>query len=192
MEYVQNSLVSAASDISLMLAATGYKPPHFDHQEEAASGPSVREHLRHCRRVWRQAHEALLRSSLFSLQQANKPCIPTPHYRPGQRVSLSLKADWVEGRKLAPRFVGPFEVECLVNPAAVRLKLLALIKVRHTFMGHGSGTPADTIWRILEAVGVEAGCTAQESAFGSLNQGTKVDVLTHWQPAEPLGTDDLF
>lgn len=36
-------------------------------------------------------------------------------------------------RKLAPCFVGPFEVERIINPVAVRLKLPALMNVHPTF-----------------------------------------------------------
>lgn len=36
-------------------------------------------------------------------------------------------------RKLAPRYVSPFEIELVVNPVMVRLKLPALMKVRLTF-----------------------------------------------------------
>ncbi|TWW62381.1 hypothetical protein D4764_04G0010280 [Takifugu flavidus] len=39
----------------------------------------------------------------------------------------------VESRKLAPHFVGPFEVDRMVNPAAVRLKLPPALRIHPTF-----------------------------------------------------------
>lgn len=39
----------------------------------------------------------------------------------------------VRSHKLAPRFVGPFEVDRVINPAAVRLKLPASLPVHPTF-----------------------------------------------------------
>lgn len=60
---------------------------------------------------------------------------PAPRFRPMQRVWLSAKdlPLQVERRKLAPRFVGPFEVEQMINPMTVRLKLPPTIKVHPTF-----------------------------------------------------------
>lgn len=40
----------------------------------------------------------------------------------------------VESRKLASRCVGPLEVEHMVNPAAVRLKLPASLRIHPTFL----------------------------------------------------------
>lgn len=130
-----NSLVSTATGVSPFLAATGFQTPLFSYQEEEAAVPSVRAHLRRCQRVWRQERSFLLHSSLRSQSQANRRRAPTPHYRPGQRVWLSAKdlPLQVECRKLAPQFVGPFEVERMVNPTAVRLRLPASMRVHPTF-----------------------------------------------------------
>ena len=92
-------------------------------------------HMRRCRRTWRRARSALLRATNRSQHQANRRRTPAPQYTPGQRVWLWSKdlPSKVDSRKLAPRFVGPFEIESLVNPCAVRLKLPSSLRVHPTF-----------------------------------------------------------
>lgn len=93
--------------------------------------PSVQAHLCHCRGVWRQVRAALFRSSLQTQQRANRRHFPAPRYHPGRRVWLSSKdlPLQVDCRKLTQQFVGPFEVEQIVNPDAVQLRLPASMKV---------------------------------------------------------------
>ena len=62
-EYAHNSLPSAATGMSPFECSLGYLPPLFPAQEEDISVPSVQHHLRRCRRVWKDARAALLRSA---------------------------------------------------------------------------------------------------------------------------------
>ncbi|TWW73500.1 hypothetical protein D4764_15G0008940 [Takifugu flavidus] len=117
-EYAHNSLVSASTGLSPFMASLGYQPPLFEG------------------RVWRQVRSTLLRTSRRSQLQANQHRTPAPSYQPGQKVWLSTKdlPLQVESRKLAPRFVGPFEVDRMVNPAAARLKLPPALRIHPTFL----------------------------------------------------------
>lgn len=58
-------------------------------------------------------------------QQADRRHSPAPDYALGQRVWLWAKdlPLRVESKKLAPRFVGLFEVEEVINSVSVWLKL---------------------------------------------------------------------
>lgn len=84
-------------------------------------------------RVWRKVCIALLRSSLLAQRQPTGagPQLPltSPYRGCGSCPRLSTRG----GVKLAPRFIGPFEVDRMINAVAFRLRLPASLKVRPTF-----------------------------------------------------------
>ncbi|XP_061741963.1 uncharacterized protein LOC133542122 [Nerophis ophidion] len=89
-------------------------------------------HIKKCRQIWKTARAALLRASERMCRSANRRRIPAPSYTPGQQVLLRAKDLHLQvpSRKLAPRFVGPYTVEAIINPASVRLSLPPSVK-RH-------------------------------------------------------------
>ncbi|XP_040901651.1 uncharacterized protein LOC121186853 [Toxotes jaculatrix] len=97
--------------------------------------PSIQHHLGRCRKVWRETRAALLRTQERNQRIADRHRISAPEYVPGQKVWLSAKNITLktESKKLAPRFIGPFEIDRLVNPVTVRLKLPQSMKVHPTF-----------------------------------------------------------
>lgn len=134
-EYAHNSLISSATGMSPFMICLGYQPPLFPEQEEDVAVPSVQAHLRRCRSVWRTARAALLRTATRNQEMADRHRRRAPSYQPGQKVWLSSRdlPIQVESRKLAPKYVGPFVIDRIINPSVVRLKLPASLKVHPSF-----------------------------------------------------------
>ncbi|KAL2088012.1 hypothetical protein ACEWY4_016840 [Coilia grayii] len=134
-EYAHNTLTCSATRMSPFQCVYGYQPPLFPSQEGEASCPSALANARHCRRTWARARAALRRAVAAYSAGANRRRTPAPEYRVGQHVWLSARdlPIRVESRKLAARFLGPFMIERIISPTAVRLRLPTTMRVHPTF-----------------------------------------------------------
>uniref|UniRef100_A0AAQ4Q6V0 Gypsy retrotransposon integrase-like protein 1 n=1 Tax=Gasterosteus aculeatus aculeatus TaxID=481459 RepID=A0AAQ4Q6V0_GASAC len=134
-EFAHNSLPTSATGMSPFQCVFGYQPPFFPESESEVSVPSAHALVRRCRRIWAAARQTLIRQGDRVKRAADRRRRPAPVYQPGQRVWLAAKELplQVESRKLAPRFVGPFPVSRVINPAAVRLRLPRSLRVHPTF-----------------------------------------------------------
>ena len=97
--------------------------------------PSVRALLHRCRHVWKAARHSMLSNQERVQRAANRRRVPAPAYRLGQKVWLLAKDLPLPtlSRKLAPRYVGPYTVERVINPSALRLQLPSSLKVHTLF-----------------------------------------------------------
>ncbi|XP_061786544.1 uncharacterized protein [Nerophis lumbriciformis] len=113
----------------------GYQPPLFPENELEVSVPSAHAMVKRCRRIWAAARQVLNKQGDRMKRAADRKRRPAPAYQPGQKVWLSAKdlRLKVPSKKLAPRFVGPFPINKLVGPAAVRLRLPRSLRVHPTF-----------------------------------------------------------
>ncbi|KAK3558896.1 hypothetical protein QTP86_032157, partial [Hemibagrus guttatus] len=103
-EYAQNSLIHSSTGLTPFQCVLGYQPPLFPWLGEPSNVPAVEE-------WYRQSQEV------------------------GQRVWLSTQNLCLKlpCRKLSPKFIGPFEIICQVNPVAYRLRLPAAYRICPTF-----------------------------------------------------------
>uniref|UniRef100_A0A8C5FL38 Gypsy retrotransposon integrase-like protein 1 n=1 Tax=Gadus morhua TaxID=8049 RepID=A0A8C5FL38_GADMO len=134
-EYARNSLVCSATGMSPFHVSMGFQPPLFPVQETVVAVPSVQEHLRRIRRVWREAREALTRMAARNRQMADRHRTPAPDYQMGQSVWLSSRdlPLQTECKKLTPKYIGPYVISGIINPCAIKLKLPPALNVHPVF-----------------------------------------------------------
>uniref|UniRef100_A0A669E856 Gypsy retrotransposon integrase-like protein 1 n=1 Tax=Oreochromis niloticus TaxID=8128 RepID=A0A669E856_ORENI len=134
-EYAHNASTSSATGLSPFEASLGYQPPLLSISEGELAVPSVQHHLRRCRRAWRATRASLLRTAERNKALADRRRTPAPDYQVGQQVWLSSRHIPLrtESKKLAPRSLGPFTIQEVLNPLTVRLALPPAMKVHNVF-----------------------------------------------------------
>lgn len=91
--------------------------------------------MRRCRQAWQTTRAALLRTVEQNKKLTDRRRVPAPVYHVGQQVCLSSKYIPLrtESKKLAPRFVGLFPVQEVLNPVTVHLTLPRNMRIHNVF-----------------------------------------------------------
>uniref|UniRef100_A0A8C7YDJ1 Uncharacterized protein n=1 Tax=Oryzias sinensis TaxID=183150 RepID=A0A8C7YDJ1_9TELE len=134
-EFAHNTLPTSATGFSPFKCVHGYEPPLFADAGAEVAIPSAHALVRRCHHIWAATRQVLARQQDRVKKAADRRRRPAPVYRPGQKVWLSTRDHnlHVPCRKLAPRFVGPFPITKIINPAAVRLRLPRSLRTHPTF-----------------------------------------------------------
>lgn len=134
-EYSHNLMTYPATGLSPSEALLGYHPPLLSVTEGEHEVPLVQHHLRRCQHLWRSTQAAFLRISEQNKKLADCHRTVPPPYTQGQKVWLSTKNVPLrsESKKLAPHFIGPFDITTMINPVTARLTLIRNMKIHNIF-----------------------------------------------------------
>lgn len=134
-EYTHNSLQSSTTSPPHFQCAYSSQLLLFPALEGEVSCPSAQAFVRCCRRIWAKAHTPSSTLCVTALPRPSYCHILQFHFarlarRFGSTQDLPLQ---VKSKKLARRFVGPFPIQRVISPMAVKLKLPLSIRIRPTF-----------------------------------------------------------
>ena len=106
-------------------------PPFFPHRRQRLRYPRFGPFSIQCRCIWKAARHTMINTRDWVQRFANRRRVPAPAYRPGQKVWLLAKDVPLPtlSRKLAPRYVGPYIIERVVNSSAYGLTLALCVSL---------------------------------------------------------------
>ncbi|XP_063819155.1 LOW QUALITY PROTEIN: uncharacterized protein LOC135057187 [Pseudophryne corroboree] len=110
------------------------RPPNFE-ALPALEVPAASSTLKHFSLVWKNVHVSLKKASKRYKIFADRKRQAVPLLKPGDKVWLSTRnlRLRVPSMKFAPRFIGPYSVEQMINPVAYKLKLPAYLRIPNSF-----------------------------------------------------------
>ncbi|KAI4902358.1 hypothetical protein NFI96_006631, partial [Prochilodus magdalenae] len=103
----------------------GYQAPLMPWMAQPSSVPAVDHWLRRSGEVWEQTHRRIGCVLRRHKRHADRKRGITPSYTPGDQVWLSTRDFRLQegSRKLAPKFIGPFQISEKINDVMYRLEL---------------------------------------------------------------------
>ncbi|SOV06304.1 uncharacterized protein UDID_19619 [Ustilago sp. UG-2017a] len=137
-EFSYNNAEHASTQLTLFFANYGYHP-HFSFDNTDPASPALFLTARSYADQLKQLHEyvrgELVKANSQSAEQFDKRRLPTPQFRPGDRVWLS--ADNIRSlrppRNSTTCRLGPFSVSEVISSHAYRLQLPPSMKIHNVF-----------------------------------------------------------
>jgi hypothetical protein len=138
-EFSYNNKIQSSTQTTPFFANTGQHPrmgfePRRETKVEVASDFAER-----MRKVHEELNAALLKAQEEMQRYADRERREAPQYKKGDKVMLSMEnlATDRPSRKLAERQIGPYEIQEVLNPNAVLLKLPSNIRISpHVNVSH--------------------------------------------------------
>uniref|UniRef100_A0A8C6NXF4 Integrase catalytic domain-containing protein n=1 Tax=Nothobranchius furzeri TaxID=105023 RepID=A0A8C6NXF4_NOTFU len=134
-ELSHNLHTSLATLMSPFEVCYGYQSPVFAHQEPEVAVPAAQSLVRRCRNAWIKFWASITRANARYSHQHLRRHRPGPSYAPGDKVWVSTADLRVRAgsKKLAPRFLGPYPVQRVINLVTYQLRLPASLRIHPTF-----------------------------------------------------------
>lgn len=200
-EFAINSSVSSSTGYAPFELIYGYMPKMSSFPTISRALPGAKAFAERARLNLEEAHDAIIESRVVAAHQANRRrAADPPHYNLGDLVYLSTKNLALpkgRARKLAPKYIGPFEVKSAHNdtshytldlPEELRKRRVhpsfhssllkphnanddELFPAREAKKFYDFGMPDDLEWQVDEIVGHRW-------------QGHAIEFLVHWTVGE--------
>uniref|UniRef100_A0A8C6KZA5 Integrase catalytic domain-containing protein n=1 Tax=Nothobranchius furzeri TaxID=105023 RepID=A0A8C6KZA5_NOTFU len=134
-ELSHNLHTSLTTHMSPFKVCYGYQPPVLAHQEPEVAVPAAQSLVRCCKNAWIKARASITRANARYAHQHLRRHRPGPSYVPGDKVWVSTAGLCLRAgsKKLAPRFLGPYTVQKVINPVSYQLRLPATLRIHPTF-----------------------------------------------------------
>ena len=189
-EFAYNNSATTATGMSPFYANYGWHPAGNNPRETDALHPASEVYSHWIKGAIDRARKALEQTRAHMARNADPKRKQSPSYAVGDAVMLSTKNLKLKrpSKKLGHKYIGPFEVEKVISPTAVRLTLPQAWRTHPTF--HVSelepfisgSRPAPDFAKVLREVGEleEEEEYDVEEIMGSITRRRKVLYLVKW------------